>query len=246
MFKAKLKANTLKQVIDVVSALPVDEVKLSVGQEGISLRAVDPAHVAMIELKLSKDAFEELKASQGELGVDIEKVRDVLKLAKSGDIISLEHNEDANKLVLNIANITRRMSLVDTTGMSDPKVPNLQYPTKVVLGVDDLQQGIRASETVSDHIALRLASDGFELACEGDTDSVSLKLKKDLLKSLEAKEASRSLFSLDYFANMVRAIPAGQDVTMHLGNDYPVKVDFAIAGGDGSVMYLLAPRIENE
>jgi len=245
VFKAKVKADILKEIINVVSPL-VDEVKLGVGPDGITLKAVDPAHVAMVELKLGKDAFEELKASSGELGVDIEKLKDVLKLAKSGDVISMEHNEDQNKLVLNIANITRRMSLVDTTGMSDPKVPNLAYPAKVVLSVDDLSQGIRASESVSDHIALKLANDGFELACEGDTDSVSLKLKKDLLKSVEVKEATRSLFSLDYFSNMIRAIPPGQDVALNLGNDYPVRVEFKIADGDGQVMYLLAPRIESE
>ena len=244
-FRAKVKADILKEIINVVSTL-VDEVKLGVGQDGLSLKAVDPAHVAMVELKLSKDAFEELKASSGELGIDIEKLKDVLKLAKSGDVLHMEHNEDQNKLVLTLANITRRMSLVDTTGMSDPKVPNLAYPAKVSLSVDDLSQGIRASEAVSDHIALKLANDGFELACEGDTDSVSLKLKKDLLKSLEVKEAARSLFSLDYFSNMIRAIPAGQDVTLNLGNDYPVRVEFKIADGDGTVMYLLAPRIESE
>jgi proliferating cell nuclear antigen len=244
-FKAKVKADILKEIINVVSTL-VDEVKVHVAQDGVSLKAVDPAHVAMVELKIGKDAFEELKATSAELGVDIEKLKDVLKLAKAGDMLTIEHNEDQNKLVLVIANITRKMALVDTTGMSDPKVPNLQYPTKVVLSVEDLNQGIRASESVSDHIALRVAPDGFELACEGDTDSVSLKLKKDLVKSLDAKEAARSLFSLDYFSNMVRAIPAGQEVTLHLGNDYPVRVEFKIADGDGQVMYLLAPRIESE
>ena len=42
---------------------------------------------------------------------------------------------------------------------------------------------------------------------EGDTDSVILKLSKDLLVSLECKENVRSLFPLDYFSNMIRAIP---------------------------------------
>jgi proliferating cell nuclear antigen len=32
---------------------------------------------------------------------------------------------------------------------------------------------------------------------------------------------------------------------MQLGNDYPVKVEFKIAGGKGEVRYLLAPRIES-
>jgi DNA polymerase III sliding clamp (beta) subunit (PCNA family) len=32
---------------------------------------------------------------------------------------------------------------------------------------------------------------------------------------------------------------------MHLGSDYPVKMEFKIAGEKGEVRYLLAPRIES-
>ena len=52
---------------------------------------------------------------------------DVLKLAKPSDIITINHDEEKNKLILKIANITRSMSLVDTTGMVEPKVPNLEF-----------------------------------------------------------------------------------------------------------------------
>jgi proliferating cell nuclear antigen len=56
----------------------------------------------------------------------------------------------------------------------------------------------------------------------------------------------RSLFPLDYFSNMVKAISSAQTVTLYLGTDYPVKMEFKIAGGKGEVKYLLAPRIESE
>jgi proliferating cell nuclear antigen len=81
---------------------------------------------------------------------------------------------------------------------------------------------------------------------EGETDSVSLKLPKDLLVSLECKEKVRSLFPLDYFSNMVKAIPAGTVVTLSIGSDYPVKLEFTMANGKGTVDYLLAPRIESD
>ncbi len=56
----------------------------------------------------------------------------------------------------------------------------------------------------------------------------------------------RSLFPLDYFSNMVKSIGSAQSVTLYLGSDYPVKMEFKIAGGKGEVRYLLAPRIESE
>jgi len=245
MFEAKIKAEVLRELVDVVSTL-VDETKVNATKEGISIRAVDPAHVAMVDLKLDRSAFDNYKADEQEIGLDLDKVKEVLRLAKMGDSIMLKCDEDKNKLILDVGNITRRMSLVDTAGMSDPKVPNLNLPAKLTIRVEELRQGIRASESVSDHIALTASPDGFEMTGEGDTDSVKLKLPKDYLDELESKEMVRSMFPLDYFSNMIKAISTAPTVTMYLGNDYPVKLEFQIGAGKGEVKYLLAPRIESE
>ena len=245
MFEAKVKADVLKEVVDVVSTL-VDEAKFNVGKDAVSIKAVDPAHVAMVDLALDRSAFEQYKAEEGELGIDMDKMKEILRLAKGGEVISLAHDEEKNRLVVAVGNTTRRMSLVDTAGMSDPKVPSLSLPAKVTIRTDELRQGIRASESISDHIALKASSAGFEIVSEGDTDTVSHAVPKDLLEELQYKDAVRSLFPLDYFSNMVKAISSAPSVTLYLGSDYPVKLEFKIAGGKGDVRYLLAPRIESE
>jgi len=245
MFEAKVKADVLKEVVDVISTL-VDEAKFNVTKDGVSVKAVDPAHVAMVDLSLDRGAFEAYRADECELGIDMDKVKEVLRLAKAGDTITMTHEEDKNRLVLNVGNTTRRMSLVDTAGMSDPKVPSLNLPARVTIRTEELRQGIRASESVSDHIALIVGPDGFEIVSEGDTDTVSHKVPKDLLEDLQAKEVVRSLFPLDYFSNMVKAISTAGSVKLHLGSDYPVKMEFPVAAGKGEVRYLLAPRIESD
>lgn len=244
MFQAKARADILKEVVNVVSTL-VDEAKFSVNSDGLSLKAVDPAHIAMVDLSLAKDAFEEFKADEAEIGLDIDKLSQFLKLARADDIVDIKHDEDKRRLNIVVGDITRRMSLIDTTGMSDPKVPSLSLPASLTVNVDDLVQGIRASETVSDHIALLASPESFEMTCEGDMDQVNWKKAKKDMESLEAPSSVRSLFPLEYFANMLKAVPSGSSVTMHLGNDYPVRVEFKIAGGKGDVRYLLAPRIES-
>jgi proliferating cell nuclear antigen len=244
MFQAKARADVLKEVVNVVSTL-VDEVKFTVNADGLTLRAVDPAHIAMVDLSLGKAAFEEFKADEAEIGIDIDKLNQFLKLARSDDMIDIKHDEDKRRLNIAVGDITRRMSLIDTTGMSDPKVPSLNLPAKLTVKADDLVQGIKASETVSDHIALTASPEGFEMTCEGDMDQVNWKKAKKDMEFLETPSSVRSLFPLEYFSNMLKAVPGGSSVTMFLGNDYPVKVEFQIAGGKGEVRYLLAPRIES-
>lgn len=244
MFQARTKADTLKEMISIVSTL-VDEAKFSITPDEITLRAVDPAHVAMVDLRLSKDAFEEYNADEIDLGVDVAKLDQFLRLARSGEIIDLTHDEDKRRLNVIVGNTTKKMSLIDTTGMTEPKLPNLNLPAKASLTVDDISQGIRASESVSDHIALIITPEGFEMICEGDTDQVQMKLAKDQLLELECEEKVRSLFPLEYFSSMMKSIPIKTKISLNLGADYPVKINFKIAEDKGEVQYLLAPRIES-
>ena len=116
MFKAQVRSEVLKELLAVVQTL-VDEAKFNISKDGIQIKAVDPAHVAMVEMSLDAGAFEKFEADESELGIDIEKLSDVLKLAKAGDVVSMDLDEQKNRMVFRVDNITRRMSLVETQGM---------------------------------------------------------------------------------------------------------------------------------
>lgn len=245
MFKAEIRSETFKGLVNIISTL-IDEVKFTIDSEGMNLKAVDPAHVAMIELKVGAKSFESYAADETEIGVDLDKIKTVLKLAGPGDIICMEQDESQGRLTFKVGNITRRMNLVDTSGMNDPKVPQLALSAKIGIQIDQLQRGIRASETISDHIALSADSEGFELTCEGDTDYASLRVEKADLQNLVADSKVCSLFPLDYFSNLIKAVPAGTVVSISLDKDFPVILDFELANGESSVTYFLAPRIESD
>ena len=245
MFTAKVKSDIIKSIIEVTSPL-VNEAKFNITAKGLSLRAVDPAHVAMVDLELKNSAFEEYKASDMELGIDLDKLSGIMKLASAGDMVTLEYDEEANRLIVRIGNLVRRMGLIDTAGMPDSKVPHLDLPAKAVVKAGELSKGVRASEAVSDHLALNIDKDSFELYAEGDTDTVNLKLPKDMLLELQSPGKFRSLFSIDYFSNMIKPVRSEDPITINLGNDNPIRVDFDIAEKNGHVTYLFAPRIESE
>ncbi len=245
MFQATAKADIIKHIIDATSTL-VDEAKIQISKDGLSLRAVDPAHVAMVDISIGAKAFESFEGGDLELGLDLDKLKDIMKLAGANDLVKIQYNKDSHRLVFTIGNLVRRMSLVDTAGMPDPKVPNLNLPNEVSLVVDELSRAIKGSETVSDHIAIVVDPEYFELVAEGDADSLNLRLGKEDLQTLEAGERTKSMYSLDYFSNMVKAVKPGDVVTLHLGSDYPVKMEFQMAEGNGHCVYLLAPRIESD
>lgn len=245
MFKAVIKSDILKGIVNVISTL-IDEVKFTIDKDGMSLKAVDPAHVAMVDLKISSEAFESYEAEDTEIGLDLDKVKEVLKLSGAGDSISMEQDETHGRLIFKIGNITRRMTLVDTSSITDVKVPNIDIGTVIEVSASELQKGIKAAENIADHITLTADPEAFELLCEGDTDSVNLRLEKANLKTLVVDERVSSMFPLDYFSNLVKAISGDVLVTINLENDYPLKLKFGLADGKSEVNYLLAPRIESD
>ena len=251
MFKARIKADSIKEFIGTVGSL-VDEAKLFVNEEGIQIKAVDPSHVAMIEANLIKSAFDSYEAAKAEMGIDIDKFKTVLTVAGKEDMVDLEKDDKLNRLIVSIGNLTRAMPLLDTSGMPDPKVPSLDLPASVSVSVGEISQGLKASKSVSDHIALSTTKDSFRLVCEGDNQNkVDLSLGKEQLEKLNSSEDVTSLFSLEYFALMVNSLPSDRILHINLGSDLPVKVDADLAvdemtGAQGNVKFLLAPRIDRE
>jgi proliferating cell nuclear antigen len=51
---------------------------------------------------------------------------------------------------------------------------------------------------------------------------------------------------VDYLVKLVKAMDSADDLTIYMGSDYPIKIEFKITGGKGTGEYLLAPRIEGE
>ncbi|RLF48162.1 MAG: proliferating cell nuclear antigen (pcna) [Thermoplasmata archaeon] len=247
MFQGKIKADFIKTIIDATAIL-VDEAKFRLTGDGIYGRTVDPAHVGMIDFKLNKEAFDEYNCQEEtEIGVDLDKLKSTLKIAASEDLVNLEYNKDEGRLVVTIGNLKRKLALLDTTEMADTKIPSLDLPAEIVVPTVELWQAIRAAEAISDHITLIADKDGFQMIAEGDTDVVELKLSKEQLYSLKCEERVRSMFPLDYLSDMIKVARGKSDeITINLGNDYPVRLSFEMAGGYIKIVYLLAPRIESE
>ncbi len=245
MFKAVIGAEKLKDTIESISTL-VDEARFKLTADGVSVRAVDPANVAMVSLDLAKDAFDSFEATEGELGIDLTKLNGILEMADKNDKIELSLDETAHKLVIRMRELSYTMSLLDPSSIrKEPKVPALDLPAHIVIRGEDLKRAVRAAEKVSDYMSMGVRGEVFFMEAEGDTDNVQLEMTKDQLIDLKAGEA-KSLFSLDYLTDISKIAGKTGEVSIDIGKDYPLKVRFKIAENHGDVSYMLAPRVESE
>ena len=101
MFKAAINAELLKDAVAALAVI-VDEVRFKINPEGISVKAVDPANVAMGIFELGSSAFDEYNADECEIGVDLNKIMDLLGIADKNDTVRMELEEGSNKLLIDV------------------------------------------------------------------------------------------------------------------------------------------------
>ncbi|RRJ32474.1 DNA polymerase sliding clamp [Halocatena pleomorpha] len=245
MFTAIVSSGTLLAALDSVSVL-VDECKIRLDEEGATIRAVDPANAGMVNLRLDTSAFESYETDGETIGVNLTRLEDIAGMANADDLIHLELDETTRKLHIQIDGLEYTLALIDPDSIrQEPDLPDLDLPATIGVEGRDIDRAVTAADMVSDHIALGVDADAeyFYVDAEGDTDDVHFELDRDELITLSAGDA-HSLFSLDYLKEMNKAIPNDAEVSVELGEEFPVNLHFDIAAGDGSVTFVLAPRIQ--
>jgi DNA polymerase III sliding clamp (beta) subunit (PCNA family) len=203
----------------------------------------------MSDMTLNTCAFHDFKCiGEGSIGIDVDKVLEVIKAAKKGDSIGISITED--KIIMSAGIIVREIKPIDTTGFSDPKVPNLNLPGQFTINQEYLVTALEQCGNVSDHVAIEGDIQGnLKIYSSGDTDGVKATIPKDFMANVRMNEAFKSLFPLDYLQTIAKAsqfgmLLKGQELNICMGNDYPIKIEAGTK--DWEITYLLAPRMESE
>ena len=253
-FSCIAEASTLEEFFETFYTL-MDEMKLHLDTDGLYAIGVDPANIASAEDSLDKEAFEHYSSTGGLIGLDLSRMIDILSFADAGDLAKLELDQETRKLHIEIESLEYTLALIDPDAIrAEPDLPDLDLPGVVTLEASDLSRAITAADMVSDHIRFRIAEseDGdpmFIAEAAGDTDDVVLEVVEDELVAIEAGDAD-SLFSLDYLEDIAKAVPKDAAVTLRLGEEFPMFLEFEHCEVDeethAEALFMLAPRITKE
>ena len=73
----------LTKAIEIISDL-ITEVRIKVNEFGMSITAMDPATVSMVNLKVPKSAFSQFESGNEVLGVNLDNLKQILRRCGSG------------------------------------------------------------------------------------------------------------------------------------------------------------------
>lgn len=230
----------------------VDECKWNIGEEGISITAVDPAHVGMVSTDIPKENFERWEIDEEvEIGLNLKKLKKYLKIYGKKEVLTMEIAKGCSHLILKGEKITHRMPLLDTAGMRSQSMPDLSdLPARFKCKAKSIKKALKGISNISDHFGMAIDEDSISLYTQEDEDSFELVLPREDLEELKSDGGFSSLFAHDYASNMFKTISASTTLDIHMGEDYPIKIDFDYMDDDeencATCTFMLAPRIEAE
>jgi len=245
----RVKATDGKVLRDILSAayVIVDEATFQLTSDGLRLRSLDPSRVAMIDLVLPKQAFDEYECTEPtKLCVSLEQLLKLLKRVGKNEAVELALREE--KLAVMITGKYVRSFTIPTLQPAEEEPPaiNPQFTAKAVVVSDGLRQAIEDAELTGGLATFRANGEKLTLRTTGELSSAEIEFGKgsDMLISLETAQPAEATFSLELLTGMIRAASTvAATATLELATNMPLKAVFQQANGAG-LTFFLAPRIE--
>ncbi|MEM2905389.1 MAG: proliferating cell nuclear antigen (pcna) [Candidatus Bathyarchaeia archaeon] len=247
-FRVKLaESSDWRKIVNAVSAL-VDEAVFNADADGLKLRAMDPSHVAMVDLEWKASGFEEYACDKPiSLGLNIREMLRLLRRTGSGESLELSLDESGAKLLMKLTGKYARtfsMATLDITGEEVPVV-KVNFTVKARVTGDCLSTTVEDAGTVSENIRFEATPEKLTMTASGDMGSFTVDLDRssEALLALEVKEPAKATYSLSFLSQVVKAGTASSETaTVEFANNMPLKLDFELV--QGKLEYYIAPYIE--
>lgn len=227
----------------------VEEASFEATAEGLAFRAMDPSHVALVDLFWPNSAFEKFDCDkQLKFAVRVEDFVKLIKRAEGRDSIEVTMADDET-LLLRMSDGYKRefkLHLIESTSGPTP-LPKISFNTHMLLTEPVFERILNDVSTVSDHVTLETGKDKVVFTGKSDTGTASIAVDKghqDLLE-FDVKEESKATYSIDYLLNITKAAGAASDtVTCEYSTKMPLRLEFKLSEQGGKIHFYLAPRIE--
>lgn len=233
----------LAKAIEIISEL-VTEVRIKIGEFGMSISAMDPANVAMVGFKLPRTGFTQFEVGDGGiLGVNLDNLKQVLKRCGTGSSLILEKKD--NFLNFTIEDRVRRnfsLNLIEIESEDidfDTKTGRMEFSSQVEVNSIDLISSIEDCTIVADACSFIISDGKFII------EAKSLNSTRSEFSGDEAQiqaENCKSKYSLEYISKFMKAAKLCDKIKLRFANDHPLRIDFKTAHLE--LDFILAPRVE--
>merc|ERR1712154_74885 len=231
------------------------------------------SHVSLVSLELTESGFEGYRCDNDQcLGLQFSALNKILKCMTNKDALSIQARDDGDVISFifesqdqkRYSNFELKLNDIDQEQLG---IPDTDYATTIKMPSTEFQRICRDLAAIGDTVTISATKDGVKFSVNGDIGSGDMTIKglinapkqkkKDVVKKeddednvdeqvlISLEETVQQTFSLRYLNNFTKATGLAQSVTLRMGPEVPLEVEYKI-NDFGSLRYYLAPKIDDD
>ncbi len=226
----------------------VEEATFDATSEKLSFRAMDPSHVALVDLEWPSVAFERYSCEKPfKFSVRVEDFVKLIGRSDTKDSVEISSTEEDSIAVKFVNGYKREfvIHLIETSTGSAP-LPKLEFDTKIMMTKNVFEKVLSDISVVSDQVTLEATKDKLSFSGKSDTGRASIALDQngaDILE-LRVNAESKATYNVDYLNGISRAIGGASDTLVaEFSSKKPILLQFLLNKQGARIHFFLAPRV---
>lgn len=228
----------------------VEEATFEATGEGLTFRAMDPSHVALVDLVLPNSSFEKYEADKPfKFSLRVEDLVKLVGRSDSKDSVEITSTEE-DAIMMKFVNGYKReftIHLIESTGGTAP-LPKLEFDVKATLTKALLEKVLSDVNVVSDQVTIAATKDKLTFSGKSDVGKAEIGIEKnaaDLLE-LQVNADSKATYSIDYLIAILKATGGVADTILaEFSTKKPIKLEMKLNDQGARLHYFLAPRVSD-
>lgn len=262
-FQAGITKRNLYPFYSGISAI-INECKLNIGKEGISIDEVDLANVCQVSAKLPREMFEYKSYQWGNnqiIGIDLTRYQKIIdKELDDNTIFKFKLIEPQGytkpQLITRINHSEYKHTTLDPVTIKRPLQQfEIKHLLELTVPVEFFIEGVEAVEKYPDDevlIGVDFNNQIFFIRSNSGSDGSNTEIRLTDLQNYiwmgknENHEIIQSMHSMDYMTEIVKAASLfNGNVVLKLNNDWPIDISIKDELSGFELEYILAPKIYN-
>jgi proliferating cell nuclear antigen len=246
-----VKAAPFRTLIEAIKDIRT-EANVELDSKGLKIMAMDGTHTVLVHLRLQADRFDEYYCPQKHiLGVNMINLFKLVKtMTNNESIVLYMKKSDTTTLGIEILNGEKQMVTHFALNLMDLDIkpiaiPPVQFSSVFTMPSVDFQKIIRDMHSLGEVVEIQSASQELVFRCNGDfsrQETIFSFGQNGLTQQAtgSGNEIVQGNFYLKYLVLFTKCTSLCSDITLHLKNDYPIIVEYNVAGL-GEIKLALAP-----
>jgi proliferating cell nuclear antigen len=256
-----MKCQTSEEWKTIVSTLQnlTEEASFDVDSSGVKFRAMDPSHVALIDLAWEGGGFEKFEFHSKEEGVKdrfavrVEDFAKIIKRADKNDSITISRNDSSSPssseaLLIKLGeNRNFEFHLLDRESVSSAPLPKLSLVSKFSINRAEFEGVLDDISALSNHVRISAEPGGtLTFSGKGDAGNAKVNFSRGELVKFESPQESDAVYSLEYIQKVLKPASSSSEVVeFSFGSKMPLAASVNVGDPSKSKLkltFFLAPR----